>query len=444
MNFISMNQRFFELVGDRFAQRRENIRRGAAKFVSLDYNTAPNLLPVPILFPRDAFDELAQAGAHFLRAQKSILQELIRSVGRQEVLRKLRLPAELDEFVDWKALLSGGPTFTRFDVVMAGHDRFMFCEANTGSSIGGGEEFEFCRLFMEEMGLPSALYQSSYSPYVDTGRVLSRYLAQGQFKRILILNWSTWVERVDVKFQTMKRAFAAACPGVPVTLTDEVAYQKEIDAGTAGPQDLVFRVFLFEDALDNLGFLRSLAGCGARVVSTYEYEITTSKLWFHILRDPEYQSLLSDAERASVEAHVPRTFHVTEANVEGLVASRDRYIFKPISSGSGRGIMIGADASAEQMKGHLRSQDLRQWIAQEMCEQPTLELPFNESLDRAPHTLVLGQYHIAGEVSGMFVRASRTSRVVSCSLGGAACHWSLNVSEQTLKTTERLLSTGSA
>ena len=167
------------------------------------------------------------------------------------------------------------------------------------------------------------------------------------------------------------------------------------------PIDLVYRRVLVED------MLRDPAGSQALVEATRERAVClvnnfsskplTVKSLLALFHAPEGRELLSESERALVDALVPVTLRLTDDNIELVRHDKDNFVLKPADGWGAQGLYLGWRCTHAEWDEHLRrSRAIGGYVAQERGEIPSRSLPtwtgsnwecFNYMFDLSPYGL---------------------------------------------------------
>lgn len=96
------------------------------------------------------------------------------------------------------------------------------------------------------------------------------------------------------------------------------------------------------------------------------------------------------------------------------------YIVKLGTSSGGADVLMGADLPADKLRALLEAKGVERWIAQKVITFDGLDIPFTSDLEFIRHNIVLGLFMIDSRASGMGVRASSRSKIVTSSAGQVA------------------------
>jgi uncharacterized circularly permuted ATP-grasp superfamily protein len=149
----------------------------------------------------------------------------------------------------------------------------------------------------------------------------------------------------------------------------------------------------------------------------FEAELKMHRKWFSLLCDRAYHHLLDPTELAVIERYLPHTFELDQDNLRATLADKDDYVFKASYSYGGKGILMGAEHSREELEQRLGLAGIEAWTCQRVVPTSSLQLP-SVTGEPARHNVVLGMFGYGENYSGLFVRGASGSQVVNVSQGG--------------------------
>lgn len=424
MSFRTFNREWIEEMR---AQREHILACGALEkvqaFLDAHQVTKMPTLPIPLSIDLDTFERLAAAGRLLMAAQAKILRHLCQAYSRAEVLRMFNIPEAMVPFIDWDELFAGNYPISRFDIVLS-NDGYYFCELNRDSSVGGIEFADCLEVFCEAMGWP--LTEEGWDPpQRSTARLLARVAAEKGLRRLVLCDWSTNRGNGFFGFGPLHERLVRELPELEVHLVYENEYPDAWLAPDEARQTLFYRGFMYQDMTDDGAFIRRLWQSGATIINTFETELWMNKGWFAMFWDPRYRGLLGKAEIEAIEQYVPRTMVLNQDNLEQALRDRAGLVFKHDYSYGGQGVLMGADHGADELRALIEAQGAERWSAQQAITSDGLEIPHDADFTSTRHDLVLGLYLIDDRASGVFVRASSSSKIVNVSLGVAGSTWAV-------------------
>ena len=214
----------------------------------------------------------------------------------------------------------------------------------------------------------------------------------------------------------LQRYLRLMAPDLEIGYCDELTYPERWLAPDEARRTLVHRLITLDDTADGGAFLAAVRDSGATVSCMFEAELKMHRRWFSLLCDPRYHHLLDDEQLAAIERYVPYTFDLRPDEVESAVADRDRLVFKRSYTYGGKGVLIGDQYSAGELRTLLTA-DVSAWTCQRRVYTSTLDLPGADGRP-VPFHLVLGMFLYGDGPSGLLVRAAAGSPLVNVSQGG--------------------------
>jgi hypothetical protein len=424
MNFADFNENWISRLSACRDTLRERNANGKVRAYLDSYDAhAFHILPIPVVFPREDYEALVDAGRMLLSAQTKIIRHLYDAMGREGVLRLFRVSAEMVPLIDWDELIRGDRIVSRFDIVPA-DDGYYFCEINTDSSVAGAEIFDCLQVYAD--ALDWSLADGFLSPHADKAQLVSRLVAEKGLERVLIFGLHMYENMGLPSFELEKAYFQAAMPDITVDIVDEFTYPEALLDPERGAKTLVYRVGVFEDMTCRDLFGRIVAS-GATIVNTFESAIRMDKAWFSLFHDARYQAVLDTREVAAIRRYIPHTFQLSGADLDAVLTAKDEYVFKLNHSYGGAGVLLGPEHTVAALRTQLLERDIDNWTVQRLIPFRGIDMPYDEDFDPVTQNVVLAFYLIDGKARGMMIRASRTSRVVNVSQGTAKLVWAIPV-----------------
>ncbi|MFF3029992.1 hypothetical protein ACFVS7_03055 [Streptomyces rubiginosohelvolus] len=379
------------------------------------------LIPLATTVPLTGFriDGVRSGVLEIIRAQSVILRHLLSTMDTEAVLRLFGIPAQL---VPWMPVLDAPEAYEapvmRIDLIPLADGSVRICELNLDSSVGGPETAEFRRYEELAAGLPL-----TPTPYELLARHIAPILRQKGLTKVCLLDWSTWEGYGQFDLEWMRETLTHQLPnGVEVFLATEKSGSERIDG-----QTLVFRVFMADDALTDPEFVAGVFRTAGHVVGDFSGEVMGSKVWMGLLHDSELRALLPASACEVIDALVPRTHVVTDANLDALIDGRTGFFFKSAADFGGSGVIDGRTADAAGLRDRLAGENRGSWIAQEIVQPAEFPVRLIGSSETMSRECVLGLYRYGEEWSGHFLRSRSGASVINMS-SGAAVGWAYEVS----------------
>jgi hypothetical protein len=427
--FAAFNRDFLARLGDKrgkiaatdVGRRREEFLRsvGAELLRNRSFDH-------PFLVHEADFTELCRAAQLLLSAQLKIVRQLCATLAPEDVLRTLRVPVEMAPFVDWDNLRNGGVTIARMDVIPTG-GRYVFCEFNVHSAVGGSECLVGAELFCEAIGLGKA--NSPRSPLQDLSELYAELCRQRKLTRVVILDSVAHGKLGYPRQERLKDHLLQTDPTLTVALHDEATYPPAWLDPREGERTLIHRMFTYDEIKDGCEFLGRLKASGAYLTNGFEAEVRMSKVFLALLWDQSFHLLFTAEELHAIARYLPPAFLLTERNLHAVLEDRARHVFKSNGGYGGASVLIGSEHEASALEDRLRASGLEGWICQAYVEADALAVP-EPSGGAVDHRFVLALYVYNGRSNGFLIRGSRSSCVVNLSNGSAKIGWALVVGDE--------------
>ena len=318
-----------------------------------------------------------------------------------------------------------------------------FAEYNAESPAGPGYTQRLCELFdgLEPMTRFKARHTVRFHRTIPAllEALLDSYREWGGAAsppRIAIVDWRevpTWSE-----FELLRDVFIDR--GVPTVVSDprDLTFDAGVLRAGGDPVDLVYRRVLINDILaredDCAALLRAYASKAVCVANTFRCKLPHKKAFFAVLTDPRHQHLLTDGERALVDAHVPWTRVVADVETDwrrrraSLLdiarQQREELVLKPNDEYGGTGVTLGWETPPGAWDDALETalaDPPATWVLQQRIPVRRELFPFFDDAGRVTirDMLVdLAPYLFRGRMVGYLTRLSETGLANVTSGGG--------------------------
>jgi hypothetical protein len=333
-------------------------------------------------------------------------------------------------------------TASRLDAFLL-PDSIRFAEYNAESPAGPAYTQRLCEIF-DTLPIMSRFKEGRHVDFYRTiptllAALIDSYRDWGGRQpapQIAIVDWRdvpTWSE-----FEIIRDAFESA--GVPTIVCDptDLVFDGRLLAAQGKKIDLVYRRVLLNDIVARRDECAALVDAyqarAVCVANTLRCKLPHKKAFFAVLTDPEYASLFSDAERATVVAHVPWTRLVADTATERAgtraplldVARRERenLVLKPNDEYGGTGVVLGWETTASEWDQALHAalkDPPGSWIVQERIAVRREVFPmFDADGQVAMRDMLidLAPYLFRGRIGGYLTRLSATGLANVTSGGG--------------------------
>ena len=386
------------------------------------YNVDFPIISSPLLINQKCYNNLCYASNSLIKSQTKILKVLVKENSKKTILKIFGLPGKIEHFVDWNKLLSNR-IIGRFDIIISTNNRFKFCEINVDSAINGLKFYDAFEKYFRELNLP--FQKGTSSPRSEITKYLKSQIKKGGFTRIIIFSLNFYIVEGSGTIYALFDLIKKTLPEIEVLLVDEKTYPEELLTKEEGRKTLVYRMAIYRD-IKNDELLEKIFASGARMISMFENEIRSNKKWFSIFYDLKYQKYLSTNEIEIINKYIPKTYSLSNNNLDYYLENKDKYVFKKNMSYGGLGVFFGSEFSQSDLKKKIVNCE-DDWIVQEAVKTKKIILPEDQNYNMRNNSIVLGLFSIFGKHTGMLVRASSNSDVVNVTYGGAKMGWAYPV-----------------
>lgn len=206
--------------------------------------------------------------------------------------------------------------------------------------------------------------------------------------------------------------------GVPAEVCDlrSLRYNAEekVLYGPGGHKiDAIYRRAVTSDILDRYDecgpLLAALRDDAVLLVGDFHTQLVHNKTIFRILHEPQTQAMLTEAERAFVNAHVPLTKTFEASDIPRVLADKDAWILKPLDSYASRGVHAGVECSQAEWEAIVRATPLVGYLLQEFYRPYVTEnygIGTDGTFGRNRYYNLTGVYVYDGVAQGIYSRVS--------------------------------------
>jgi len=375
------------------------------------------LMPHPLVFDRDEYDRLAAACVHILEAQARLAAALLTRHSRADVLHMLGLPEAWERYVDWEQLVAGRHRVARVDLIPL-RDGHAICELNFAVAVGGGDLHDYYRIHADAIGFPAS--DADVSPFQNLADLYQASCEQVATDELVLLDWSSHAALGYPNQHTARVHLSRRMPGMDIQVHDENSLAAAWCGRRTLSRALIHRCFTFDDVTTNVEMYDDLLQRGARFSNGLEAELLMSKGWLALLWDTANHALFTPHQVDAIATFLLPTWTLHEDDRDGVLADKDRLIFKQKNTYGGEGIVLGSQLTSAALWQHLREAGLDTWIAQRFVETPLLRHAIEPGGPHADHRVVLGLYLHGEKASGIVVRSGSRSAVVNAGSGARA------------------------
>ncbi|STX29732.1 Glutathionylspermidine synthase [Legionella beliardensis] len=380
------------------------------------YESRFHLIPAPLVFDKTDFDELSAATKTLMAVQKKILDVLIHRFSKEEMLDYFDLPQEILPLIDWHELSSGENMIARFDV-LPNEGGYQFCEINAESCIGGLKLRDCYKKNMLALGID---YDLDESPRQAVADYLQQKVGEKNLEHVVIFSMKQYLEEGTGTVRALYDTVCQTIKDKKVILAHEGDFPEALLTPEKGAKTLVYRLAMYED-VNCQALFRNIFASGATMVNSFASEIRSNKKWFAIFHNPQFHELLTEKELKTITKFVPYTGYLTYENIEQVLKEKDNLVFKKNRAYGGHGVLMGREHELSTLQEKIA--DLTHWTFQKLVQCNTIDLPLDDSFNLTACKVVLGLFLINNQNSGMLIRASNKSSIVSVATGGAHIGW---------------------
>lgn len=184
--------------------------------------------------------------------------------------------------------------------------------------------------------------------------------------------------------------------------------------GPAGHKiDAIYRRAVTSDILERYGdcaaLLAAVRGDAVLLVGDFHTQLVHNKTIFRILHEAQTQALLTPAEQAFVQAHVPLTKTFAESDVPRVLAHKDDWILKPLDSYASRGVHAGVESTQAEWEAIVRATPRTGYLLQEFCRPYVTEnygIGPDGAFGKNRYYNLTGVYVYDGVAQGVYSRVS--------------------------------------
>ncbi len=425
------------------AHREEN-RKGAREVRDRIYHSSlfngARVIDVPLHIPKIFSVEDRARFEDACRVTHSICCKMIRHYLDDPAYRTcFPYPQEMESLILIDARYDSLLPMARFDIFYNEETGgFKFCEINTDGTSAMNEQYELDRAFFVNPAHQAVLRQYAlrndelFTPWIETflrlyetwddPRDTASCAKKDPAPRPLNVAIVDFLDRGVVReFEEFARRFQKA--GVfcqiadprEMTYRDGTLYSKE-----GWPIDAVYRRAVTIDVMQRLdecpAFLQAVRDGHVFLCGAFRTQVVHTKWTFLAMHLAETKRFLTEEEAAFIDAHIPRTFDMSESGItkKDVLADKDAWIIKPYDDYGSHGVLAGVTCTQEEWTEAVEKAYGSGFICQEYCEQyATTNIDLAEDGDFAPYINMTGLYCYDGEFAGVFARQSEGGIIAS-------------------------------
>ncbi|MCL2881634.1 MAG: circularly permuted type 2 ATP-grasp protein [Coriobacteriia bacterium] len=413
--------------------------RAMASSTAIYHGEVINFAYLPKLYPPSVIEQ-------FSDIVSTLYDILAKVITRYKADSHYRALFGFDERLEELILLDPGyespiPIMRADIFYQANSGAFKFCELNTDGASAMNEDRELCAALAKTPAFqlmlkrgyelqPFELFDSWVEAFLKTYQDWSlRRGSHDALPRAAIVDFQE--EATTAEQEEFARRFRAR--GVDCEVIDIRTLQwngQQLRTTDGQPVDALYRRAVTTDIMahydevpDFLAAARAGAVC---LVGGFQTQVAHAKIIFEVLHRPETHALLTPEEAAFVADHVPATWRLQNDTVDlnDVLASKDRWIIKPLDLYAARGVVAGRGVSQAEWEQTIREKIDTGYIIQEYVEQyraTNIRNVYSLPIGGQPQQLcepqlepfqdLTGLYMYNGDLAGVYSRAGQEALI---------------------------------
>ena len=422
---------------------REENRQGALEIRQRIYHSSlfngARVIDVPLHIPKIFSEEDWARFEEACTMTHSICCKMIRHYLDDPTYRAcFPYPAEMESLILADARYDSLLPMARFDIFYNEETGdFKFCEINTDGTSAMNEQYELDRAFFVNPVHQAVLREYElkndelFTPWIETFlRLYDTWddprEADHRPGNVAIVDF---LDRGVVReFEEFARRFQKA--GVFCQIADprDMKYEDGILYSKEGwPVDAVYRRAVTGDVMQRLdecsAFLQAVRDGHVFLCGAFRTQVVHTKWTFLAMHLAETKRFLTDEESAFIDAHIPRTYDLSDTGLaapsacivkKDVLADKDAWIIKPYDDYGSHGVLAGITCTQDEWAAAIDEAYNNGFICQEYCKQyATTNIDLAEGGNFAPYINMTGLYCYDGKFAGAFSRQSEGGIIAS-------------------------------
>lgn len=390
-------------------------------------------LYIPKIFSEADYEYFKEIG----KTTYGILKKITERYLSDPDYRKLfPYPKDLEELVLFERGYESIIPICRLDIFYNEEEKsFKFCEINTDGTSAMNEDRELYNALCENI---------AFKAYAEGKNIKGFELFESWAKRFLKI-YKDWAKKEDLPYVAIvdflkdtttnevlhfKKTFEALGCECELAEIEDLKYENgELISPKGKKIDAIYRRAVTTDIYANkekVGpFIKALKEKAACCIGNFCTQVAHNKAMFKIIRDEETLSMLTEKEKEFVLEHFPFTGYLnsestgTELTLDDVIATKDRWLLKPLDLYGAREINVGSDLADAQWETKVKELADKGYIFQEYCY-PYRTRNINLDEDDARYSdwiNMTGLYMYDGELAGLFSRVA-PDKVIAGHYGG--------------------------
>jgi hypothetical protein len=309
----------------------------------------------------------------------------------------------------------------RFDIFYYEPKRYMFCELNTDGASAMNEELELSKILKETELLKTLSQDYTFESFElfhswvkEVGHIYAEFATRtGKAPEKPVVAIVDFMEKgSSIEFEVFKSAFESdgyTC--IIADARDIKCVEGRMVVGDIAI-DLVYRRLVTKDLMDHYDdipdFIRGIFAGKTCIVGSIKTQIVHTKRFFQVLHEPSFQKYLSEAQIAFINAHVPFTRPLQEADIPTYCQEKADYIIKPVDYYASKGVCAGKDYDDSAWLALLTEKSSEDFIVQKYCPLSLVDNIRKDSkgqFEARVFNTITGLFTYNGQLSGIYVRA---------------------------------------
>lgn len=429
---MNLQQEVFEAYRAHIEGHMEENRKGAlAVKYNLDHSllnwngTVDKTVQIPKIFDEAAIDRFKE----IVKTAFEIFSKVIREYREHEDYRKLfPFSEDLEKLILLPKQYESELPIARFDIFYNEETGdFKFCEINTDGTAAMVRDLEMRRALINNPAHQAVIrkYDLENFEHFDTWvktfmEIYGTYPKKKDRPNVAIVDFMENATRGD--FEEFARRFQQA--GIDCEICDVrgLTYKDGALYSAAGNRvDAIYRRAVTADIMAHYDevtdLLEAVRHDDVFIAGAFSTQVIHSKWLFYALHMERTKQILTDEERAFVEAHVPLTVGFAPAyiSLEDVRNNKDRFMIKPADAYASKGIYAAGREHTQEEWDKLTAALWDQgYICQEFCEQY-----LTDNIDFAwgdgkwhKYLNMPGLYAYNGKFSGFLMRMAQGDGII--------------------------------
>jgi hypothetical protein len=255
-----------------------------------------------------------------------------------------------------------------------------------------------------------------FDSWVETvGEIYAQYEKKKEDPYVAIVDFMEYATVNE--FVEFQKAFERAGYRAEICEITKLSYENGRLVSPKGEEiDIVYRRAVTADIMENKDrvqpFLQAVREEAVCLLGDFRTQIVHNKILYQILYHDLTKKLLTEEEKAFVDAHIPKTFHREDDPdfMDKLIQNKNGWILKPEDSYGSKGVYAGVEYEQEEWEEIVKKLDYEHYIMQEFYmpyRQENIEIVDGE-MKAGTYFHLTGLFVYGGEMKGIYSRVSRT------------------------------------